>query len=377
MAEYGKITDEGIAELRKLIGIERTGSSMHGRGEAMPISRDLIRRFAIGIADMNPLYLDEEHAKGSPYGIIILPPGMLSMMERVNGATDGLPGCHTIWRHATLEWYLPMRLGDTLRSSTRLVDVREVESKFGGGRSVIQDYETTARNQNHEVAGIFKTSWLRFERAKSKASGKYIGRPLAQYTPEGIENIKAQYRKEVQRGPQPLYWEDVQEGEEIPPKIKGPTTTISKIAFELAGGPGGWVVGHELAFELFERHPGLPFINEQGVPEVPLAIHWSNERCQRILGLPGAYEAGYERINWMIQGYMNWMGDHGRMKKLFVKFPAFSLLGDTTWCKGKVVEKRIEGENHIVALEIWTVNQLEVTTTTGQAEVILPSRGMR
>ena len=375
MAEYGKITDEGIAELRKLIGIERTGSSMHGRAEARAISRDLVRRFAVGIADMNPLFLDEEYAKSSPYGSIILPPGMLAMMERVNGATDGLPGCHTIWRHATLEWYLPMKLGDTIRSSTCLVDVRDVESKFGGGRAVVQDYETTAKNQDQEVAGTFKTSWLRFERAKSKSAGKYMGRPLAHYTPEDIEDIKAQYKVEVRRGSQPLYWEDVQEGEEIPPKIKGPTTTISKIAFELVGGPGGWVVGHELAFELFEKHPGLPFINEQGAPEVPLAIHWSNERCQNILGLPGAYEAGYERLNWMIQGYMNWMGDHGRMKKLFMRFPAFSLLGDTTWCKGKAVEKRIEGENHIVTLEIWTVNQIDVTTTTGQAEVILPSRG--
>ena len=375
MAEYGKITDEGIAELRKLIGVERTGSSMHGRMEAMPIVRELIRRFATGIADMNPLFLDEEYAKSSHYGTIILPPGMLSMMERVNGATDGLPGCHTIWRHATLEWYLPMKLGDVLKSSTRLLDVREVESKFGGGRSVIQDYETTVKSKNDEVVGIYKTSWLRFERAKSKGAGKYMARPLAHYTPEEIEDIKAQDKREVRRGSQPLYWEDVQVGEEIPPKIKGPTTTTSKIAFELAGGSGGGVVGHELAFELFERHPGLPFINEQGIPEAPLAIHWSNERCQKILGLPGAYEAGYERINWMVQGYMNWMGDHGRMKKLFVRFPRFSLLGDTTWCKGKVVGKRIEGENHIVALDIWTENQMGENTTVGQAEVILPSTG--
>ena len=375
MAEYGKITDEGIAELRKLIGIERTGSSMHGQAERMPIGRDIIRRFAIGIADMNPLFLDKEYAKNSPYGSILLPPGMLGMMERVNGATDGLPGCHTIWRHATLEWCLPMKLGDTIASSSRLTDVRDVESKFGGGRAVIQDYETTVKNQDQEVMGIFKTSWLRFERAKSKSAGKYMGRPLANYTPEDLENIKAQYKAEVRRGSQPLYWEDVQVGEEIPSKIKGPTTTISKIAFELVGGPGGWVVGHELAFELFEKHPGLPFINEQGAPEVPLAIHWSNDRCQKILGLPGAYEAGYERLNWMVQGYMNWMGDHGRMKKLFMRFPAFSLLGDTTWCKGKVVEKRIEGEDHIVTLDIWTVNQIDVTSTTGQAEVILPSKG--
>jgi acyl dehydratase len=375
MADYGKITDEGITELRKLIGVERTGSSMHGQMEAMPIGRDIIRRFSIGIADMNPLYLNEEYARSSPHGAIILPPGMLSMIERVNGATDGLPGCHTIWRHATLEWYLPMRLGDIVRSSTRLVNVREVESKFGGGRSVIQDYETTVKNQNDETVGIFRTSWLRFERAKSKGAGKYMARPLANYTPEDIEDIKAQYKREVRRGSEPLYWEDVQVGEEIPPKIKGPTTTISKIAFELAGGPGGWVVGHELAFELFERHPGLPFINEQGAPEVPLAIHWSNERCQGYLGVAGAYESGYERVNWMVQGYMNWMGDHGRMKKLFVRFPRFSLLGDTTWCKGKVAEKRIEGENHIVALDVWTNNQLGEDTTLGQAEVILPSRG--
>ena len=86
--------------------------------------------------------------------------------------------------------------------------------------------------------------------------------------------------------------------------VKGPTTEVSKFAFESWLGAGGWFVGHKLAFELFDRHPGLPFVNEQGIPEQPVAIHWSNARSQSVLGLPGAYEAGYERTSWLVHMLM-------------------------------------------------------------------------
>jgi len=379
--EYGKITDDAIERLRARIGVERKGSSMLRR-RPLRLTRETIRRFALGLGDDNPLYLDPEYGRRSRFGTIVAPPSIIGFLERANGATDGLPGCHTIWREAELEWYQPLRLDDVLDSSSYLRRVEVVPSHFAGGRAVVQDYETPIWNQRGESVANYKTSWHRFERAAAKQASKYADRELAHYTPEDIEKIKADYKKERRRGAEPLWWEDVCEGEEIPFVVKGPTTQVSKFAFESWVGAGGWFVGHRLAFELFEKHPGLAFINEQGIPEAPVAIHWSNERSQRILGLPGAYEAGYERTGWIVHMLTNWMGDHGFLHRLTQRFPTFSLLGDTTWCHGRIEEKfvldrEIDSKRHAVRCTVWTVNQRGDITTTGEAVVLLPVRDNR
>ena len=376
--EFGKITDDAVEKLRARIGVERKGSAMHRRGP-LRLTRNTIRRFAIGSGDDNPLYLKPEYAQASRFGSIIAPPSIVGFMERTNGASDGLPGCHTIWREAAYEWYRPMLVDDVLDSGTYLRRVEVVPSKFGGGRAAVQDYETRIWNQGQEPVANYQTSWHRFERHSAERAGKYKDRELAHYTPEDIERIKADYKKERRRGQEVLWWEDINDGDELPFVVKGPTTQISKFAFESWGGPGGWFVGHRLAFELFEKHPGLPFINEQGIPEAPVAIHWSNERSQKILGLPGAYEAGYERTSWIVHLLMNWIGDDGFLHRLTQRYPTFNLLGDTTWCHGRVtgkdvLDEPIDGKRHAVRCEIWTVNQRGDTTTTGEAVVLLRSR---
>jgi acyl dehydratase len=375
--EFGKITDDAIEKLKSRIGVERKGSTMHRRGP-LRLTRNTIRRFAIGSGDDNPLYTKLEYAQKSRYGTLVAPPSIIGFIERANGASDGLPGCHTIWRDAAYEWYQPLKMDDQLDSSTYLRRVEVIPSKFGGGKAAVQDYETLIWNQHQARVANYQTSWHRFERSGAKRASKYE-RELAHYTPADIEKIKTDYKQERRRGAAILWWDDVHAGDAIPFVVKGPTTQISKFAFESWGGPGGWFVGHRLAFELFEKHPGLPFINEQGIPEAPVAIHWSNERSQKLLGLPGAYEAGYERTSWIVHMLMNWIGDDGFVHRLTQCYPTFTLLGDTTWCHGKVKEKfvladPIDGKRHAVRCDIWTVNQRGDTTTTGEAVVLLRAR---
>ena len=377
MTEFGKITDDGIERLKTRIGVERKGSTMHRRGP-LRVTRNTIRRFALGCGDDNPIYVNVEYGRQSRYGSIIAPPSIIGFLERCNGASDGLPGCHTIWREAVYEWSRPIKMDDVLDSSTYLRAVEAMPSKFSG-KAVRQDYETLIWNQDQDRVANYKTSWHRFERSEGKRERKDGARELAHYSAADIEKIKADYKKEQRRGADFLWWDQVREGDEIPFIVKGPTTQISKFAFESWGGPGGWFVGHRLAFELFEKHPGLPFINEQGIPEAPVAIHWSNERSQRILGLPGAYEAGYERTSWIVHMLMNWIGDHGFLHRLTQRFPTFNLLGDATWCHGTVREKfvldePVDGKRHAVRCQIRTVNQRGDTTTTGEAVVVLPAR---
>ncbi|MFQ5666510.1 MAG: MaoC family dehydratase N-terminal domain-containing protein [Candidatus Binatia bacterium] len=302
--EFGKITAAAVERLKARIGVERKGSSMHRR-RPLRLTRETIRRFALGLGDDNPLYHDLAYTRRSRFATIIAPPSIIGFVERSNGATDGLPGCHTIWREATYEWVRPMKLDDVIDSSTYLRRVEVTPSRFAGGKAVVQDYETLVWNQRDERVGSYKTSWHRFARSEARRAGKYAARELAHYTPEDIERIKADYKRETRRGANVLWWEEIAAGDTIPCVVKGPTTQVSKFAFESWAGAGGWFVGHRLAFELFEKHPGLAFVNEQGIPEAPVAIHWSNERSQRLLNLPGAYEAGYERTGWLVHMLTN------------------------------------------------------------------------
>lgn len=187
---FGKITDEGIARLRKRIGVERKGSNMHRRG-LLRLTSETIRRFALGSGDDNPVYIDNDYAAKSRFGTRVCPPSIIGFLERSNGASDGLPGCHTIWRTAEYEWLRPMLLDEALDSSSYLRKVEVIPSKFGGGQSARQDYETEIYDSDKQPVATYKTSWHRFERSKAKKASKYGERELAQYTPEDIERIKA------------------------------------------------------------------------------------------------------------------------------------------------------------------------------------------
>ena len=389
---WGEITEASLERLLERKGVSRsergTMFRINTTGEEknawrpqhanFAITRETNGRIARGIADSNPLYVDESYAKKSMWGRIIAPPATLCWTETVNGATDGFPGCHTIWRGVSYEWNRPMFADEPVASRTYLTDARILDSEFAGGRAAVQDYETEAYSLDGEFIGAYRTSWQRFSRNKAKKSSKYAGIERHMWTDEELEEVWEEYRTHNfvnRRGDDPLYFEDVEVGTEIPHIIKGPITLTSKIAFEMAFGAGGWFVGHELAMQLWEVAPRLPIKNEEGVPEPPVAIHWTNERCQKYLGMPGAYEAGFERLNWFTQLLMSWMGDHGVLRKLDLQFKGFHWQGDAVRLFAKVTGTRVEDGRHLVDLEIWTMSHPRGDRTSeGVATVELPSR---
>ncbi|MCZ7528748.1 MAG: MaoC family dehydratase N-terminal domain-containing protein [Acidimicrobiia bacterium] len=383
--EWGRITEEGLARLlERLDQPRRRRGSMMRRGarasddaSLLTVSRELNGRYARAVADLNPLYVDDGYAAASVWGRLLVPPGILAWTEVVNGATDGFPGCHTIWRECALTWERPVFVGEALASTTYLRGARIVESRFGGGPSAVQDYETITESPDGEPVGTYRTSWHRFERTAAKDASKHGDVERPRWTEEELEEVWAEYRRQNlsnRRGALPLFWEDVEVGTDLPYIVKGPTTLTSKLAFECLGWPGGWVVGHELAIELFAEHPGLPIRNEENVPEPPVAIHWTNERCQRYLGMPAAYEAGYERLNWLTQLLMAWAGDDGVLRALSMRFEGFHWQGDLIRLFGRVTGKRRDGAARLVDLEVETRTQRDDRTTVGTAVVALPSR---
>lgn len=391
---WGKITEEGLRLIlerkdvprRKRGSISRraepaeaaaTSPAPDDRGDYMRISREMAGRYSRAIADLNPLYRDQKAAGRSIWGRLLVPPGVLAWTEQVNGATDGFPGCHTIWRGCELEWERPIFVGERVYSTTYLRGARIIESGFGGGLAAVQDYETIAEDADGRTIGWYRTSWHRFERGGAKEAKKYIELERPQWTDEQLDAIRDEYHRQNfanRRGTDELFWEDVVEGVEIPYILKGPTTLTSKLAFESLGWPGGWVVGHELAIDLFDRYPALSIRNEENVPEPPVAIHWTNERAQKHLGMPAAYEAGYERLNWFTQLIMSWMGDHGVLRKLSMQFKGFHWQGDLIRLHARITGREVTGGRHLVHLAIDTTTQRDEVTTVGEVTVELPAR---
>ena len=89
-------------------------------------------------------------------------------------------------------------------------------------------------------------------------------------------------------------------------------------------------------------------------------------------GLPGSYDYGCQRCCWMGHLLTNWMGDDGFLTKMYVELRLFNVVGDTTWCRGKVIAKREEGDERLVDLEIWGENQRGAVTTKGTDTIRLP-----
>ena len=384
----GEITEQSLSRLLERKDVERTRPGAMQRDFLTPsrwaegdlakanfvVTSEMNERLARGIGDMNLLFLDPAYARKSPFGRKITPPSMMAYAENVNGAVDGFPGCHAIWRGLEFEWEELIYTDEPILSSSRLIDAKIVDSKFAGGMAGIQSYETRIENLDGQSKGVYRTHWHRFSRKKAASSGKYKKTEEKHWTDEELNAIWEEYRQYNfnRRTSEALYVEDVDVGQDIPHIVKGPINLTSKLAFEFARGAGGWFVGHELAVELFEQYPNLAFRNEENVPEPPVAIHWTNERCQKYLGMPKAYEAGYERINWLAQMAMSWMGDHGRMVKMGLQFHGFHWQGDAIRMHGKVTAK--DETTGMVDLDIRTVTHRGEDTCTGTMRVKLPVR---
>ncbi len=293
------------------------------------------------------------------------------MSRIVSGYVGGLPGVHAMFAGTNWEWHQVIKVNDRIRSKSYLKDLVEKRSEFSG-RAIQQIYETSFENQESEVVAKANSWCFRTERDTARTRDKYGSIKPHRYSIEELRTIAADYRREKVRGTEPRYWEDVRVGEELTPVVKGPLTATSVIAF-LQGWGGLYIRAHGLAFELYEKHPALGIPNSQGVPEPPERVHWSSEFAKRV-GVPMAYDYGPERVSWLGHLMTNWMGDDGVLRKLEVQVRRFNILGDTTWCRGEVVEKYFDGDNYLVKCKIWAENQTGAVTAKGTATVMLTSK---
>lgn len=214
---------------------------------------------------------------------------------------------------------------------------------------------------------------MRTERTEAKEKGKYDSLEKKVYTKEEIQDFADRMSAEKPRGATPLYFEDVEINTYVPEIVRGPYTATVAVCFEQAWG-GLFVWAHSYWYEYIKRHPSAAILNNYGIPEPPEAVHWDTALAKSV-GVPEAYDYGPERISWLSVMLTNWIGDDGFLEELYCEIRRFNLVGDTTFCRGRITEKEVlpDGRGR-VKLVIEAVDQRDIVTAKGYAAVLLPRR---
>ena len=178
------------------------------------------------------MYTDETYAKSLGYETtpvlpLIQEPGFMDAMPMDFGKYMVISG-HTDYIH----YEKPIYPGDTIYCVVDEAGVNDITPEVGS------EYRTMALwgygryfNQKGELVGcganILKESYRTPEGEDDFArreweTPNWWSRPAHVYTPEDLEKIKEMWKAETVRGEAPLYWDDVQVGDEPVPTADGP-----------------------------------------------------------------------------------------------------------------------------------------------------------
>jgi acyl dehydratase len=382
---YGVLTDESFERSRTRIGVPQPLPNVPHNLE---VSRDGLRHFANGYGDDNPLYCDPEYAKGTRWGGAINPPTFLYTMgddasprpvPAENKALlrgDPFAGLGSYQAVMEFEWWQPLHLGDELKCLRSQVGVLDKKSDFGGRTAHVM-HDFIYANQRGELHAIQRGTWVNAERHTSKERKKEHD-VVEPYTREQLAEIDAAYEAETRRGAVPRYFEDVQIGDIVDPKVKGPLTTTNIVVWHLGWGmqltpPGNFAIEYRVR----KKAPGLYPPNGLNIPDTVQRLHWEPARAQE-LGLPTSYDYGGLRETWLCHLVSDWMGDDAWLWKFECQHRRFNFIGDTSWLTGEVTDKRqvetSQGLRSEVELMLRCTNQRGVVTSPGKAVVLLPSR---
>ena len=383
--ESPSLSDEQIEDARKLIGVWLR-RDVHTPSIYEPLSVHDIRRWShYSVGDDNPLFSEVDYAKRSAWGTVIAPPTFLYTID-TGIVAPGMPGIQWIFAGSRFEHFMPVKAGDTITARARLIDVQIKEGR-NIARYVNQVGEVLYTNQNGQLVTRYEGDIYRVPRKRSGAGFKFALKdkeappPPYRYTDAEIDAIADGYRNEFRRGSESLYWEDVTLGDTLPVVQKGPLTLVDIVGF-YSGRRTVYNV-MKLAFADRDKHPSNVYYSPaRNIPMHPAAGHFDVEIAHEI-GMPAAYDQGWQRIGWAGHMLTNWCGDRGFVRRLDGRVTKPNLIGDLTKLTGEVVAKRkTEALNgmpaeSLIDIRWWGENQRGERNCSGEATVRLPSRDIR
>ena len=357
-----------LEEARSLIGVDLRRTGQTWNTEASP---DSVRHFCWGLGDENPLFCDAAYGAASRWGSALAPGCFLYTIDTTVVAPK-LRGIQWMYGGTDWEWYRPIRHRDSFTVRAQLLHAVEKQGSKAS-KFIIQTGEVLYTNQNGELVCRALGSTARTPRARAKEGGlKYEPRATHRYSAQELEQIAHAVQTEELRGAAPRCWEEVEVGASVQPMLKGPLTVTDMICWYSGGGHS--YQAHRRAEMHRKRHPADAYVNPETGAQDSAARGHTEEKMAREVGMPGGYDVGPQRISWMGQLMTNWIGDDGFVRRLNVSLRRPNIFGDLSWCRGKVLDKRVEEGVHLVDLEVLVENQLNEVTAKGTAVVELPSR---
>jgi acyl dehydratase len=132
--------------------------------EYFDIEKGHLKTFADAIGDPNPLWTDIEYAKKSKYGTLIAPPtflidaGIIKLGDKLIALEDENSGGF-INGSTEIEYMLPIKLGDTIKTTAKLIDIKEKEGK--SGKLLFMTIEVNYYNQNGDLVRRCRDIFIR------------------------------------------------------------------------------------------------------------------------------------------------------------------------------------------------------------------------
>jgi acyl dehydratase len=343
-------------------------------------TKELIVNNANGICDRNPLFRDENYARNTRWGGIIAPPlfpylicygGPMISFEVPRGlGTEGHTPGGTRW-----EFLKPIRVGDSFRVRTGVYPSIEDRTRLDGmgprtfhissGMQFInQRDDVVCTSYKRSIRIIFPPGQEEPEHPDPMLNmHEYV------YTKEELDFINRMYDEEEIRGADPRYWEDVNPGDEIKPIVCGPITVWDQV-LEMVGRGAFFSNVREV------RKSSPRFVRVDPVTGVThnRSEMYLVDKIARLVGHPMA-RIGRDLMEQVLcRMVTNWMGDDGFLRVFTFQQDAVIPIGDAFFCRGKVINKRVENGEYLVDLRIWIESSRGFIAASGMATVSLFSR---
>jgi acyl dehydratase len=332
-----------------------------------------IRFWARTIGDRNPRYVSSSYAGGYGVGRFQAHPCWLySVHDTCIGA--GHPGTVPVLAGTAWTFARAVRPGEEIATVARLAGERIVEGRFGGPTPVQQVEVSYAGPGGDPIATAASTVFL-VDPGRARQRGKFADWKRWRYTPEqltGIEETADAESAQYARPARPRYWDEVSSGQVLTPIVRGPLTSEELTLFIGATRPARSAETFT-ADRLAARTAS--FIHPRtGVYETYEA-GFVDDDSARQLGFPAAHDPGTDRISYLASLVTGWMGPAGELRALDVRLTEPHMMGDTSWCHGRVREARPpSARSGSVTVDLEIVNQAGQPTAAGHAVVELPLR---
>ena len=365
--EWTRKLEEGMAALNEKAGVRESAPIM-GQGNfhtnEMPlcnrtITKDMIRLYASAIGDFNPLWVDEEYAKGTRWGGIVAPPMCEVMIAEAASVPPPLelPGLSYMNGGSTRTYYQPIRPGDEFEAFDTFKGVVEKSNPAKPYRLFILAGEREFFNQKKEHVLTVKSNILVTaaypEPGREKKAKDFSELKRHFYSDEELAVFHKSYDDEIEGvnrfGKGKRDFEKVQVGDELPAMYKGPYDYADAVSFFA-------VTGFSMAFAkkwMTMRDNLGAFVRDSETNEYHAAPDWHfSDSVARSHGVPFAPIFGTHIEACMMESVTNWMGDEARVVEVSSQIRRMISMGDVFICKGKVAEKYTEDGKNLVKIDV-------------------------